>query len=127
MKQLFGLSLLLSGALAGFQPGQPEQSETQQAAQMRTQVLALHDSTMLHREVLTSERQRLEQRFRALDTTWDHNATRAARLRHLRGALVAADTTMMHWLHTYQEPGTALLTNHQHVNFWTAEEQNCGI
>ncbi|RTQ47489.1 hypothetical protein EJV47_18875 [Hymenobacter gummosus] len=114
-----GLFIGLLLAVAGCHPGPAEPTEAQRAAQMRRRVLALHDSTMLHMDALTRERQRLEKLLTQLDTT---DARHRARLRRLHGALVAADTTMTHWMRTYQEPDTALLSPHQYVDFWTTEE-----
>jgi len=109
--------------MSACQSGPAELTETQQAAQMRTKVLALHDSSMLHMAALTSERQRLERLLSQLDTTQARSHARTIRLRRLRGALVAADTTMRHWMRTYAEPDTARLTHHQYVDFWTTEEE----
>lgn len=123
MKRLVAIGLLLVGLGAGCQSGPPELTETQQAAQMRTKVLALHDSTMLSMGTLLSERLRLGRILGNLDTTKARHRAPATRLRRLHRALVAADTTMTHWMHTYEEPDTARLTHHQYVDFWTTEEQ----
>lgn len=123
MKYLSGLCLLLAGLATGCQPALPELTETQQAAQLRTRVLALHDSTMLPMAELARERRRLQNAISRLDTASARPHARLSRLRRLRGALMAADTTMTHWMHTYQEPDTARLTQHQYVDFWTTEEQ----
>lgn len=123
MKRFIVIGLLLAGLNAGCQSGPTELTETQQAAQQRTKVLALHDSTMLHMDALVNERQRLERILGNLDTTKGRNRATAARLGRLRGALAAADTTMTHWMHTYREPDTARLTHHQYVDFWTTEEE----
>ncbi len=78
--RLLGICLLLVLG-AGCQSGPTQLTETQQAAQMRAQVLALHDSTMPYMDALTQERQRLDSLLNKLDSTTAPNQRRQKRLR----------------------------------------------
>lgn len=122
MQQLLSVfrRLLLFALLTACQPDATSHTTADSATvgPSRASVMQHHDSLMSRMDILSTERQRLQEQLAMLDTTGVAGRNAAQTLRHHSHALLQADAAMMDWMHRYKEPDTTRLSAHQYADFW---------